>query len=653
MCGITGFLDLASNLTNDELTTLVVAMAATLRHRGPDDLTSWVDAPARIALGHTRLSIIDLSPTGAQPMVSASGRYVISYNGEIYNARDLAPELEAKGVRFRGHSDTEVLVEAIEAWGLERTLNRLDGMWAFALWDRAERRLQLARDRLGVKPLYYGTLHNAFLFGSELKALRVHPKFDADIDRDALARYLRFSYVPAPWSIYEGVRKLPPGTTLTIDAVTGLTAEPEPYWSAFHAFEQSRAPVPSDDELVEELHMLLRDAVQMRMISDVPLGAFLSGGIDSSTVVALMQEQSSEPVRTFTIGSTSRTYNEADVAHEVAGILGTRHTELVVTADDALAVIPQLGTMYDEPFADSSQIPTHLVSQLARRDVIVTLSGDGGDEVFGGYDRYRWLPRTARRFQKVPAAARRALAKGLLAVPPRAVDAAVRPLPVRYRPRIPSVKLAKFAAIARLDDPAAMYATLVTHWNSPEDLVVGTRSADTLVDHAEQWPQVGGLENLLMALDTCTYLPDDILVKLDRATMAVGLEGRVPLLDYRVVEWAAALPPRTKIVDGESKHLLRRILRGYVPDEVINRPKTGFGVPLGEWLRGQLRPWAEELLAPSRLAAEGHLRPEPVQAMWGEHQAGRRDWGYHLWDILMFQSWLDAATPAAQVAEPA
>jgi len=644
MCGITGFLDLAPSLSDDELTALALAMASTLRHRGPDDLTTWVDAPAGIAFGHTRLSIIDLSPTGAQPMVSASGRYVLTYNGEIYNAQALAPELAAKGVRFRGHSDTEVLVEAIDAWGLDGTLPRINGMFAFAVWDREERRLHLVRDRLGLKPLYYGVQGNTFLFGSELKALRAHPRFVADVDRDAIARFLRFSYVPAPWSIYQGIGKLPPGSVLTVDAATAHTAAPRQFWSGLEAFGRLRATVPSDDELVEELHELLRDSVRMRMVADVPLGAFLSGGVDSSTIVALMQEHSTEPVRTFTIGSTSRTHNEADVAFEVARRLATRHTELIVTADDALDLIPRLGSIYDEPFADSSQIPTYLVSELARRDVIVSLSGDGGDEVFGGYNRYRWLPRTYRRVQKAPSTVRRAFAKTMLAVPPRMVDLAVRPLPSRRRPRIPSVKLAKFAAIAELDDPAAMYAELVTHWRRPKDTVVGAESVDTLVDHADEWPQVGGLENLMMALDTVTYLPDDILVKLDRATMAVGLEGRVPLLDYRVVEWAAGLPPRAKIVNGESKHLLRRVLRMYVPDDVINRPKTGFGVPLGQWLRGPLRPWAEDLLAPARLDREGFLRAEPVQAMWTEHQAGRRDWEYHLWDVLMFQSWLESTS---------
>ena len=653
MCGITGFLDLAPELSDDQLRAFALGMAGTLRHRGPDDLTAWVDAPAGVALGHTRLSIIDLSPTGAQPMASASGRYIVSYNGEIYNAPDLAPELASKGVRFRGHSDTEVLVEAIDAWGLERTLDRINGMFAFGLWDRGQRRLHLVRDRLGKKPLYYGVQGNTFLFGSELKALRAHPRFQADVDRDAIARFLRFSYVPAPWSIYEGIRKLPPGSVLTVDAATARTAEPRSFWSALDEFERRRAPVPSDDELVEELHELLRDAVRKRMISDVPLGAFLSGGIDSSTIVALMQEHSPEPVRTFTIGSTSRTHNEADVAHSVALILGTRHTELFVTADDALALIPRLGSIYDEPFADSSQIPTYLVSELARRDVIVSLSGDGGDELFGGYNRYRWLPRAARRFQRAPANIRRAFAKGLLAVPPRAVDLAVRPLPARYRPRLPSMKLAKFASIAQLDDAASMYATVVTHWTDPAAAVIGAQEVDTVVDHAETWPQVGGLENLLMALDTVTYLPDDILVKLDRATMAVSLEGRVPLLDHRVVEWAAGLPPQAKIVNGQSKHLLRRVLRNYVPADVIDRPKSGFGVPIGEWLRGPLRSWAEELLTPARLTDEGFLRPEPVQQMWSEHQAGRRDWEYHLWDVLMFQSWLESTHSGRQVVASA
>jgi asparagine synthase (glutamine-hydrolysing) len=647
MCGITGFLDGNRTLGPDDLDALVARMAATLRHRGPDGTGTWVDADAGVALGHTRLSIIDLSPAGAQPMVSASGRYVITYNGEVYNAADLAPDLTARGVGFRGHSDTEVLLEAIEAWGLEATLERIDGMWAFALWDRETRRLHLVRDRLGIKPLYYGRCGPTFAFGSELKSLRAHPGCRPAIDRDAIARYLRFAYVPSPGSIYEGIHKLAPGTVLTVEPGATTDPAPVPYWSAFTTFEQSRADVPDDATLVEEAHELLRRAVKLRMVSDVPVGAFLSGGIDSSTVVALMQELSTEPVRTFTIGTTSRTHNEADVAHEVARVLGTRHTELVVTAEDARAVIPKLATIYDEPFADSSQIPTFLVSELARADVTVSLSGDGGDEVFGGYDRYRWLPRVVRRLERLPNRARAAAASGLLAVPPRMVDAAMRPLPSRYRPRIPSVKLAKLASILRLDAPSAMYAGLVTQWDDPLDVVIGAADAGTIVDRPEEWGQVGGLENLLMMLDTATYLPDDILTKLDRASMAVGLEGRVPLVDFHLVEWAAALPPRAKIREDQSKHLLRAVLRTYVPDSVIDRPKSGFGVPIGAWLRGPLKPWADDLLSPARLRAQGYLRPEPIERMWREHLTGRRDWEYHLWNVLVFQDWLEQqATPA-------
>lgn len=657
MCGITGFLDLRAATPVDELRATAAAMAATLHHRGPDGRGVWADEAAGIAFGHARLSIIDVSPAGAQPMVSASGRTVVTYNGEIYNAPELARDLRAAGVRFRGHSDTEVLVEAIERWGLEATLGRVNGMFAFACWDREHRRLHLVRDRLGEKPLYYAWQGSTLVFGSELAALRAHPHATFEIDRDALASYLRFSYVPTPGSIYAGVHKLPPATVLTVDpAHAPRDAQPRPYWAAFEAFTASasadadagrRASGPqSEFDTIEELDALLRDAVKIRMRSDVPLGAFLSGGIDSSLVVALMQEQSAEPVRTFTIGTTERSNNEADVAHEVASHLQTRHTELVVTAADAQAVIPRLPEIYDEPFADFSQIPTFLVSQLARQDVTVSLSGDGGDETFGGYDRYRVLPRASRRADRVPGAARRAVARAIDAVPPRVWESAARPLPRKVRPRIPATKAAKLAAITRLDAAPAMYAELVTHWGTADHVVIGAQVRPALADRPADWPDVPRLENLLMALDTVTYLPDDILVKLDRATMAVGLEGRVPLLDHRLVELAAGLPADLKIRNGTSKWPLRTVLGRYVPEAITRRPKTGFGLPIGDWLRGPLRCWAASLLAPDRLQVEGFFHPGPITAMWDEHLAHRRDWEYHLWDVLMFQAWLDH-TPAA------
>jgi asparagine synthase (glutamine-hydrolysing) len=642
VCGIAGFLDLRAATPLDDLHVIAATMAATLHHRGPDARGVWADATAGIAFGHTRLSIVDVSSAGAQPMVSASGRFVINYNGEVYNAPDLARDLERSGVRFRGHSDTEVLIEAIDRWGLDETLERVNGMFAFALWDRCARRLHLVRDRLGEKPLYYAWRDDVLLFGSELEALRAHPSGRFGIDRDALATYLRFAVVPAPYSIHPEVHKLPPATVLTIDpARDPRNARPREYWSVFDAYRAGSRPLPPAEEIEAALDELLRDAVRIRMRSDVPLGAFLSGGIDSTLVVALMQDQSSDPVRTFTIGTSDRHYGEADAAFGIARHLQTRHTELVVTAADALAVIPEIPTMYDEPFADSSQIPTFLVAQLARREVTVSLSGDGGDETFGGYDRYRYLPRVHRRAGRLPGWARRLAADALDAVPPRVWEGLARPMPRRIRPRIPATKAAKFAAITRAESPAAMYASVVSHWDHAGDLVVGGQVLPTVIDTVDAWPQAGGLENLLMALDTVTYLPDDILVKLDRATMAVSLEARVPLLDHRVVEFAASLPVAAKVQGGVGKRPLRGVLRRYVPEALWNRPKTGFGLPIGEWLRGPLRPWAEALLDPARLRVEGYLAPEPIAAMWDEHLARRRDWEYHLWDVLIFQAWLE------------
>ena len=642
MCGIAGLLGPPGR--DDDLRTIARAMAGTLRHRGPDAGGAWVDASAGIALGHRRLSIVDVSDAGAQPMASASSRYVLSFNGEIYNAPALGEELRAKGHWFRGHSDTEVLVEAIDAWGLEATLPRLNGMFAIALWDRDQRRLQLARDRLGEKPLYYGWTGATFVFGSELRALKAHPAFRAEVDRDALALYLRFNCVPAPWSIYAGVRKLPVASVLTVDPAASdpSDAQPVPYWSAVTAFDATRSRFASEMDAVDALDELLRDATRIRMRSDVPLGAFLSGGIDSSTVVALMQQESADAVRTFTIGNTARTFDEAGRAAAVAEHLGTTHSELIVTDADAWALIPELPNVYDEPFADSSQLPTLLVSELARRSVTVSLSGDGGDELFGGYDRYRWVPRVARGAGRAPAS-RRALARAILAVPPGAWNVVARPLPERLRPRIPATKLAKLASIAPLESAEAMHRQLLSHWDHPDSVVVG--SHEPAPTPLPPWSngESGREVERMMALDLVTYLPDDILVKLDRATMSVGLEGRVPLLDHRVVELAAALPLELKIRDGQSKWLLRQVLSRYVPARLFTRPKAGFGVPIGAWLRGSLRPWAEELLRADRLRSEGYLRPEPVRSMWEQHLARTRDCEYHLWDVLMFQAWLEHA----------
>jgi asparagine synthase (glutamine-hydrolysing) len=640
MCGISGFVDLARSTTRDHASHLIAEMTLPLAHRGPDDSGTWVDAAEGIALGHSRLSIIDLTDAGAQPMTSASDRYVITYNGEIYNFAEIATELEAAGHRLRGHCDTEVLIEAIDAFGLSDALERANGMFAFALWDRRERRLHLVRDRLGEKPLYYGWFGDVLLFASELKSLRAHPAFVPEIDRGALTSYLRFSCVPAPQCIFRHVRKLPPGSILTIDQDRHpRDARPVPYWSALDAFEpaQRLREIPEADA-VDAATELVRDAVRLRMRSDVPLGAFLSGGIDSATVVALMQAETIDPVQTFTIGTTSRAHNEADRAAAIAQHLGTDHHELIVTAQDAQAVITRLPKVYDEPFADSSQIPTLLVAELARQSVTVSLSGDGGDETFGGYDRYRLVPRVNDRMRGVPLALRRMGANVADRIPPRAWDVLTNPLPARFRPQIPATKVHKLSAIAVLDSPRAMYQELISHWEAPAEVVIGGTESWTLGD--EEW-EANNIVERMMAHDTVTYLPDDILVKLDRATMSVSLEGRIPFLDHRLVELMARMPARMKIRDDRSKWVLRQILERHVPASLFAGPKSGFGVPIGAWLRGDLRPWAEELLSRQRLDQEGYLRPGPIRVMWAEHLSGRRDWGYHLWDVLMLEAWLD------------
>lgn len=652
MCGFAGILEATPG---PGLEATVGAMSATLRHRGPDDDGVWVDAAAGIGLGSRRLAIVDLSASGHQPMVSPSGRYVIAYNGEIYNHTAMRRELEGSGSRFRGRSDTEVLLAAIDRWGLRGALQRSNGMFAFALWDRRRRELSLARDRLGEKPLYYGFVGKGLAFGSELKALRAHPAFSAVVDRQALASFLRYKYVPAPHSIFRGIRKLPPGSFVSLGSDASALPDPVRYWSMEDVVERGTAEASTmdADEGAERLDSLLRDAVRIRMEADVPLGAFLSGGIDSSTIVALMQAQSTDPVRTFTIGFHDATYDEAEHARRVAAHLGTDHTELYVTPDQAMATIPRLAEIYDEPFADSSQIPTFLVAQLARRSVTVSLSGDGGDEVFGGYNRYVWLPKVWRRFGRLPSGLRTALGAALLAVPPRGWDVvgrAVSPLlTTRLRQRNQGEKIHKLALSLRGANADAMYRALVSHWQDPSGLVLGGEP-EAVTDTEDGLRPDLGLPARMMYLDSVTYLPDDILTKLDRATMAVSLEARVPYLDHRVVASAWGLPLHMKVGDGGGKRILRRVLNRYVPLELVDRPKWGFGIPLGTWLRGPLRDWAESLLAEDRLRSEGFLRPEPVRRAWRDHLAGRRNRQYEIWDVLMFQAWLATIRDAEVVA---
>lgn len=649
MCGICGFLRLRGARVPDGTLT---RMTDSIAHRGPDADGAWVDTEAGIGLGHRRLAIVELSPLGAQPMLSASGRWVLSYNGEVYNFRALAQQLGALGHTFRGHSDTEVMLAAVEEWGVAAATARFVGIFAFALWDRRERALHLVRDHLGVKPLYYGRASGALVFGSELKPLVAYPGFDRTIDRGALALSLRHNCIPAPYSIYRDARKLPPGTILSIDA-EGREHGPVAYWSA-RAVAEAGASHPltlSDAEATDALEAKLSEAIGLQMMADVPLGAFLSGGVDSSTVVALMQAQSSQPVRTFSIGFPDARYDEAQAARAVATHLGTDHTELYVTPDDALSLIPQLPTYFDEPFSDSSQLPTMLVSALARKHVTVSLSGDGGDELFAGYNRHVLAEKLWRRLRHVPRPMRTLAARAVAAVPPETWERAVGASGLWRSRQVGAAgigaKLHKMAGLLDVTEPAEMYRRLVSHWSQPGAVVLGAIEPPTLISDRTAWAELPTFTESMMYLDLVTYLPDDILVKVDRASMAYALEARVPLLDHRVVEFAWQLPLHQKLRDGVGKWVLREVLYRHVPRALIDRPKKGFAIPIDAWLRGPLREWAEELLDPAILKADGFFDPAPIRAKWAAHLRGVADQHYELWDVLMFQAWFhDASRPA-------
>ena len=643
MCGIAGYVAFNRDQSAETLTSLATQQGNAIVHRGPDSGDVYIDESLGVALAHRRLAIIDLSEAGYQPMQSADGSAVIVYNGEIYNAADTRAELQKRGVKFRGHSDTEVLLEACVMFGVERAIERFVGMFAFAFFDKTNQRLTLVRDRLGIKPLFYTFADNHLIFGSELKAVRAHPHCPTDLDFDGIAAYFRYQYIPTPHSVYRAVKKLPQGSILEIDLNSpGERPQPKPFWS-FHekaiAGFQNQLEA-SDKHIIDEFDALLRDAVTRRMIADVPLGVFLSGGVDSSTVVALMQEASTTPVKTFSIGFDEGQYNEAKYAAEIAKHLGTEHTELYVSPQQALDVIPNLTEMYDEPYADSSQIPTFLVSQMTREHVTVALSGDGGDELFAGYNRYPTAEQVANKITRIPMPIRRSLAAIWQAIPANVWDSLFKVIPASRRPMYAGDKVHKFAQ-AFTYDADDFYKRLISIWNHPEEIAAQGSEASTLLSDSVLHESLPGLLERMQYWDTMMYMPDDILTKVDRASMAVSLEVRVPIIDHRVVEFAWRLPRHFKVRDGVSKWILREVLYRRVPRELIERPKMGFAVPIDQWFRGPLKQWAGDLLSRDAINRYGLMKAAPIERIWTEHLSGNRNWAALLWNVIMLQSWCE------------
>ncbi len=653
MCGFSGFIDLAQSIPEADSLDVAARMADAIAHRGPDNADTWSDPPAGFAVGFRRVSIIDLSPAGNQPMVSAGGRIVIVFNGEVYNAPELRGELAAQGAVFRGHSDTEVILAAFERWGIERSLPRFVGMFAIALWDRAERKLSLIRDRIGKKPLYYGRIADTVFFGSQPKSFFPHPGWRAEIDRDSLAGYLRFGYVPCPHSIYKGLEQVRPAEW--IDIAGGQVIKREIYWNAPEVAETfCRKPLElTDEEALARFETLLGEAVRQRLISDVPLGAFLSGGVDSSAVVALMQRHGGKRVKTFSIGFDQDEFDESSYARAVAAHLGTEHHEFRVRPQDAIDTVPTIPHYYDEPFADASQVPTCILSAFTRKHVTVALSGDGGDELMSGYTRYEIIERVSKMAALLPQTAR-SLAAAMLAHTPGSLYRLLESLvPAKYGSLPLKLRTQKLVEYLGDNSEERMFRQIVSLWNEPQQLVRGGHEPSNELWDGAMRERIGDPIRRMQLIDTLTYLPDDILVKVDRASMAVGLEVRVPLTDHRLVEFGWQLPRRFHVRHGRRKWLLRELLRRYVPDALIERPKAGFVFPLSGLLRGPLRDWAEDLLDAKRVESEGLLDPAPIRDIWQQQLTGDARWQYRLWGILMFQAWkrrwIDQGAGAASV----